>query len=117
MYDDKTYADDKSFADAFFWALDYNGYNQYTERLADILDSPEGFLGDATGYLLIIEDWQRAEIGYKQDNMMQMLWMILVQLFGDYGCSPRTGWIEDIAGASKFVRQHIERTWNYEEDE
>ena len=27
-------------------------------------------------------------------NQLQVIWIICVELFGDYGTSPRTGWIE-----------------------
>lgn len=34
---------------------------------------------------------------------LQVLWIIAVELFGDYGTSPRNGWITDIDGFKKWV--------------
>jgi hypothetical protein len=38
-------------------------------------------------------------------NQLEVLWMIAVRLFGDYGTSPRSGWIEDIDGFRKFCHR------------
>lgn len=37
------------------------------------------------------------------DPQLQVFWMIAVELFGDYGTSPRTGWINDIEGFHKWI--------------
>ena len=36
-------------------------------------------------------------------HQLQVIWMICVVLFGEYGTSPRYGWIEDIEGFYKFI--------------
>lgn len=36
-------------------------------------------------------------------DQLQVIWMICVELFGDCGTSPRTGWIEDEEGFCKFI--------------
>lgn len=36
---------------------------------------------------------------------LQMLWMLCVVLFGDYGTSPRFGWIEDVKGFREFLKR------------
>ena len=41
---------------------------------------------------------------------LQVLWMIAVELFGDCGASPRSGWITDIDGFRKWVLD-ITRTY------
>ena len=33
----------------------------------------------------------------------RLLWSMLVLMFGDYGTSPRTGWINDITGCIEFI--------------
>lgn len=43
-------------------------------------------------------------------QQLEVIWMIAVILFGDYGMSPRTGWIEDIEGFREFC-QDITMTW------
>ena len=34
---------------------------------------------------------------------LEIIWMICVVLFGDYGTSPRSGWIENIEAFYEFV--------------
>ena len=40
-----------------------------------------------------------------QDPQLQVIWMICCVLFGDYGTSPRTGWIytENVGEFHKFI--------------
>lgn len=33
----------------------------------------------------------------------RLLWSMLVLMFGDYGTSPRTGWIADMTGCIEFI--------------
>lgn len=45
---------------------------------------------------------------YMADDIMdkyqlQVIWMIAVSLFGDWGTSPRFGWIEDVDGFRQWV--------------
>ncbi len=38
------------------------------------------------------------------DNpQIEVIWMICCVLFGDYGTSPRSGWITDITGFHEFI--------------
>ena len=37
----------------------------------------------------------------------RLLWSMLVLMFGDYGTSPRTGWIDDITGCIEFIEFFI----------
>ena len=39
----------------------------------------------------------------EMDSALQLVYMICVILFGDYGTSPRHGWIEDVEGFHKFI--------------
>ncbi len=34
-----------------------------------------------------------------------VLWQLLVCMYGDYGVSPRSGWINDLAGAIRFINE------------
>lgn len=43
------------------------------------------------------------------------IWMLLVGMFGDWGTSIRSGWIEDIKGCIEFIDATCKRMW--EEDE
>ena len=47
----------------------------------------------------------------------QVLWMVLVNLFGDYGTSPRFGWIEHPRACANFLKEvlkNIDRDWEEE---
>ena len=92
----------ETFADMLFWALWYNGHDEHVSMLADMLEHIER---------LTFDDELFKMVDYGDDNMMQMLWMILVQQFGDYGSSPRYGWVDDTDGAAKFIREQIARTF------
>lgn len=39
------------------------------------------------------------------------IWMILVGMFGDWGTSIRSGWIEDIEGCIQFINDLCEESW------
>lgn len=81
------------------------------EKLLDALDSVVWY----NGYGDIIKAWKEIEPDPKTDHILplpnygvethngdyeqlQVLWMVAVSLFGDYGTSPRWGWIEDVNG-------------------
>ena len=38
-------------------------------------------------------------------RQLEMVWMYLVLCFGDYGTSPRSGWIEDLEGYKKWFEE------------
>ena len=48
-------------------------------------------------------------------DQLEVIWIIAVSMFGDYGTSPRTGWIDDYDGFCKFCNE-ITKTWQ-ESDE
>lgn len=51
-------------------------------------------------------------------NQLQVLWMIAVVMFGDYGTSPRYGWITDIAAFRLWVSDITKTTrYAYDPDE
>ena len=83
--------------DHLFWALWYNGCDEQVEKLADMMR-------DASGQVT------RSDTSFDDDGV-ELLWMMLVQYFGDYGTSPRSGWVSDTSGAAEFLDAHIERTW------
>ncbi|MBQ9005981.1 MAG: hypothetical protein IJ092_06375 [Atopobiaceae bacterium] len=85
--------------DNLFWALWYNGLDYEVEYLAGLLEDAQGWLERS--------DPRMRDAG----ESMVLLWMILVQSFGDYRTSPRSGWVEDTRGAAEFLRSRIKRTW------
>ena len=34
---------------------------------------------------------------------LEFIWVVCVELFGDWGTTPRAGWIEDIDGFCEFI--------------
>jgi hypothetical protein len=77
-------------------------YNCYAE---DILKwKEEGYL-ENDGYILSW-DWDKFDQLPKEEQIaLQIIWMICVSLFGDYGTSPRSGWIlmENKEAFFKFI--------------
>ena len=51
----------------------------------------------------------------EDECQLQTLWMIAVCLFGEYGTSPRGGWIEDIDGFRNWCLA-ITKTWRSSND-
>lgn len=96
----------ETFADSFFWSLFYNGCEESVKMLAGLLESCDR---------LFLDNDKRESI-YANNAEMLLLWMVLVQQFGDYGSSPRSGWIEDTRAAAAFLREQMRRTWLWEDD-
>ena len=71
-----------SFEDAFFMSLFYNGYEDFTLELID--------------YISDVKNNKMNSIvrpNFIDDPTQELIWMVLVIKFGDYGTSPRSGWI------------------------
>ena len=79
--------DDKLY-NAFLWMLWYQGYDTaISELLKKIKDTDEC-------------------ISYSDENgFSEEVWSIFVLMFGEYGTSPRFGWIENVAEFKKFLEQ------------
>lgn len=67
---------------------------------------------DYTGY--IEPDYR--DKGYDDSlvTQLEVIWMIAVMLYGEYGTSPRSGWIENVDGFNKFI-DAITETYRREE--
>ena len=49
-------------------------------------------------------DWDRFnDFPLEAREQLEIIWIICVTLFGDYGTSPRSGWIENIEAFYEFV--------------
>lgn len=90
----------------------YNGLAEVVAKWAELPEEgPDDFKTIGP-----IFDYGAAEVSTSQiDYIMtraslQILWMICVSLFGEYGTSPRYGWIVDIPGFKEFIRG-ITKTW------
>ena len=71
-------------------------YNGIAE---DILEWKKIQPSETTGYIL--PDYYKYDGQLKE--WLEMFWMISVMLFGDYGTSPRSGWIEKKEEFYKFI--------------
>lgn len=90
--------------DCLFWSWKYNGMDD--EML------------EMTYHLLHFEPQSKYDHLSRDDESMHMsqdfwdnVWSVLVQLFGDYGTSPRVGWVEDTKGAAGFLVEGLKSTW------
>lgn len=70
-----------SFEDALFMSLYYNGYEDFTLELIDYISDVKNEMNS-----IIRPD-------FINDPIQELVWMVLVIKFGDYGTSPRSGWI------------------------
>lgn len=89
--------------------------NLSEEDLLDALDAVVWY----NGFGEIISEWEKLEPedgiihaeyykhGYDPNTIDQLepIWMTAVLLFGDYGTSPRSGWIEDVESFRKFCHR------------
>ena len=74
----------------------YNGLAEYVMKWKT--DCPR-----VNGTIWRDETYCCGEIDSVIYDQLQVIWMICVELFGDYGTSPRSGWIEDVDGFCKFI--------------
>lgn len=54
----------------------------------------------------VINDGGKHHYTYTDDfngGAERLLWSMLVLMFGDYGTSPRVGWIDDMTGCIEFI--------------
>ncbi len=81
------------------------------EKLLDALDAITSYNGLGEEILSWVE---LSKTPYGQivtpkrcwsDDQLQVIWMLAVLLFGNYGTSPRGGWIEDVEGFIEFCKR------------
>jgi hypothetical protein len=94
---------------------DLTWYNGLAEEVVKWKDWPgkEDHVSVPHNYGYDGADWQT----YFQ---LQVIWIIAVSLFGDWGVSPRVGWIEDVKGFHKWIDDITEdwrETYDSETDE
>lgn len=103
----------ESFEYSFFWMCWYNGYEDYLLEIAYRLDHFEK-QDDYDHFSLfrdVPETW-REEI---PQEFFDWIWGLLVLQFGNYGTSPRGGWIEKPEKAARFLISGMFQTF-YEND-
>lgn len=95
----------EALADAFW----YNGYEEEIQEWREEMRK-EREQYNSVQCPFVSEDfswWNMSKddlYGYAQ---LQILWMLLVLLFGDYGTSPRYGWIEKTKECGAFLDRMI----------
>ena len=103
----------KELIDAIACIVCYNGYE---DVLKDVSDYIKYYKQDE---FRCISYPKKILKGYKVDEFTNIVWALMVIMFGDYGTSPRFGWIgiENKDKALSFLNS-INRTYdpNYEDD-
>lgn len=83
----------ESFEENFYWsAAWYNGYEDEFDKLLYYLKDQQKrqkFVEENGIYFEI----SRPDFIKPDNSIMELYWMLLVYTFGDYGVSPRYGWI------------------------
>lgn len=72
--------------EALLDVLNYNGYAQNIIDIANYIDSCDD--SSIVRYPIFFNE-------YNCDKPIRILWSVLVVMFGDFGASPRYGWIEN----------------------
>ena len=85
----------------------YNGHEEWLWKLADDLSSCNKGFFECN---IPVEEWNTDK---------HALWMFLVGIFGNWGTSIRSGWIEDTDAAADFINQSTDRyaSWRKTEEE
>lgn len=80
--------------------LQYNGFEDDIKNLLCYLESKRD-----SGYVPLPPDWEKWDCNHP----MRLLWSEFVLCYGDYGTSPRFGWIEDdkLEDAIKFIKEAV----------
>lgn len=95
----------EKFKAAFGAIAYYNGHEKWLWWLSDNLRSSQ----DATYPCpLPTEEWCSDK---------HALWMMLVGVFGEWGTSIRSGWIEDKEGAAAFIDEVTDRYAEWRSDD
>ncbi len=85
------------FGYAFGCIAFYDGHEEWLLKLADDLEKPRGEY-ESLSNPFCVDEWHTEK---------HVLWMLLVGMFGNWGTSIRSGWIEDCKGAAAFIRANI----------
>lgn len=75
----------------------YIHYNDNLEHLEE-LERDLKIYGE--NFYPALSKWTREE-----NHATWMIWQLLVCMYGDYGVSPRAGWINNLEGALHFIKE------------
>ena len=85
----------------------YNGLYKYVFRWLEPVEYAKNnnvFMECPDRYAMTPDEFEDCQATYWQ---LQVIWMQLVIMFGDYGTSPRFGWITDTKGFEEFVTKIV----------
>lgn len=86
-------------------------YDGYDEVLRAIADDMEDFLknrvSEYTYKTYFLNEVNEHVTHIEWDSELMVFWEYLVLKFGDYGTSPRSGYIEKIEECIKFIRENF----------
>ena len=95
-------------------AMRYNGLNEPVREWKNYPLTKYGYINFDNQY-----DWNNSNgntyMGAMDEGALQLIWMILVLMHGNYGTSPRFGWIEDVEGFKKTIDEICEDEEEYDE--
>ena len=94
---------DRSLFNALESIVWYDGHYVWLKELRDDLEKHR------TEYSYMIPD----DIEWHTEK--HTIWMLLVGIFGDWGTSIRSGWIEDIDGCIEFIDALCKDSWEAED--
>lgn len=101
----------ESFEENFYWsAAWYNGYEDEFDKLLDYLKDQQNNTNSNT-YSILRPDFIKPE-----NEIMELYWMLLVFTFGEYGTSPRSGWIyrDKLDDCINHITEMINKTYGEE---
>lgn len=104
--------ENKTIIDAINSVCWYNGYDDIVRSvISHIKDwDKEDVIVPLRGNISCIPD------EYEEKLIEQLIWMLCVLMYGDYGTSPRGGWVENRDGAIKLLERFIEDRPNDDDD-
>lgn len=73
-------------------------YDKHSDWLREVCVELEKAKKEGTNYCIYDMEWH---------TEIHTIWMLLIGMFGDWGSSIRSGWIEDIDGCIDFIRKLI----------
>ena len=74
-----------TFEDCFYWSYWYNGYEDDLDEIIEYLKKKKN-----SGSSIFRPDTIKSD---GSTPLLELFWMILVVQYGEYGTSPRSGWI------------------------
>ena len=85
--------------------IDYNGLTELVRQWLTI---------EPNARIIYCPYWDQVDHNTSAYHQLQVLWMICVAKFGEYGTSPRFGWITDVDGFREFIEKIAPKEETYD---